>query len=144
MIDDFNWSPFRGFVRPVLVLAGCVFAVALLLLPFAWGRIGSGGPLGLAVAGAICLIAGCAAEGLSFVLRRRVAPLNAMLLSMAVRIVPPLGICLVLAARRVDGRDHLAFIAYLLVFYLATLAVETWLAVKRVSHSSSHFNHNAR
>ncbi len=58
---------------------------------------------------------------------------------MAIRMVPPLAICVVLAAQGADGREHLAFIGYLLAFYLVTLAVETWLAVKRVRNHASQF-----
>jgi hypothetical protein len=142
MIDEPNSSPFRGFVRPALLLAGCVLAVALLLLPVAWGRSGSGGPIGLATAAAVCLAAGGTAEALAYSLRRSVTPLGVMLLGMGIRMSPPLGICLVLAARRVNGREHLAFIAYLLTFYLVTLALETWNAVKRIPRNPSRLNHN--
>jgi len=143
MIDDLPSSPIRGFVRPALVFVGCVCAVALLLLPLAWGRPGSGGPIGLAAAAAICLAAGWLAEGVSSMLHRSVAPLGVMLLSMGIRISVPLGICLVLAAQGASGRQYLAFIGYLLTFYLVTLALETWLTVKRVPRNSSHSNHNA-
>ena len=42
-----------------------------------------------------------------------------------------LAVCIGLAAFGQSGRQHLAFIGYLLTFYLVTLALETWLAVKR-------------
>ena len=143
MTDDPNSSPFRGLVRPALLLAGCIVTVALVLLPFAMGRSGSNGPLGLAAAAAICLAAGWVAEAMAYALSRSVAPLGVMLLGMAVRMIPPLGICLFLAAQGASGRQYLAFICYLLTFYLVTLALETWLTVKRVSGDSSHLNHNA-
>ena len=143
MIDDLNSSPFRSLLRPVLVLTGCVFVVALVLLPFAWGRTGSNGPLGLAAAAAICLASGWTAEGLAFALQRSVQPLGIMLLGMTVRMIPPLAICLVLAAKGADGRQYVAFVGYLLTFYLVTLALETWLTVKRISRNSSHLNHHA-
>jgi hypothetical protein len=60
-----------------------------------------------------------------------------MLVGMAVRIVPPLVICLVLAVQGASGRQHLAFIAYLLTFYCVTLAFETWLAVHRAGKNSA-------
>jgi hypothetical protein len=131
-------------VRPAIALAACVFAVALVLFPFAWDRPGSGGPIGLAIAGAICLVAGWAAEGLAYLLHARVAPLSTMLLGMAIRMVPPLGICVALAAQGAGGREHLAFIGYLLAFYLVTLTLETWLTVKRVAHGSAKLNPAAR
>lgn len=143
MIDELPASPVRGFLYPALLLAGMILVVALVLLPFALQRTGSGGPVGLFAVAAICLLAGWHAEGLVFVFRRQIAPLNGMLLSMAIRMTPPLGICLVLAAQGQTGRQHLAFIWYLLSFYFATLALETWLAVRRISHTSSQLNHGA-
>lgn len=143
MIDDLNSSPFRGLLRSAAILAVCIFAVALLLLPFALGKTGANGPLGLAAAAAICLATGWLAEALSYALRRTITPLGVMLLGMGVRMLPPLGICLALAAQRADGRQYLGFIAYLLTFYLVTLAYETWLTVKRVPRNSSHLHHNA-
>jgi hypothetical protein len=140
MIDDLNSSPLRGFLRPVLLLAGCVFAVALLLLPFAWGRTGSAGPVGLAIAGAVCLCAASVAEGLACLLQHRIAPLGVMLVGMAVRMVPPLGICLYMAAQGARGRENMTFIVYLLAFYLVMLALETWLTVKRVARGSAKLN----
>lgn len=144
MIDDLRASPIRGFLRPALLLAGCVFVAALALLPVTLGKAGSGGPLGLAIAAAVCLAAGWVAEGFAWFLHCRVSPLGVMLLGMAIRMLPPLGICTVLAAQGASGRQHLAFICYLLTFYLVTLASETWLTVKRVARDSSSLNHGAR
>jgi len=118
--------------------------VALLIAPFAVGKSGSAGLAGLAIAAAICLVAGWIAESLALMLHDRVMPLAAMLLGMAVRMLPPLGVCLVLAARGSSGRDHLAFIVYLLAFYLVTLALETWLTVGRVAATASQTNSIAR
>ena len=137
MIDDLNSSPFRSLVRPVLLLTGCVLAIALILLPIAWNRVGSGGPVGLAIAAGVCLTAGVVAEILAYSLRRHVAPLGVMLLGMTIRMVPPLGICMYLAAQGARGREHLAFIFYLLAFYLVTLALETWFNVKRAGRTSN-------
>lgn len=131
-------------MRSALMLSGCVLLVALLIAPFAAGKSGSGGPGGLALAAAICLLAGWAAESLSCVLHGRVTPLAVMLLGMAIRMAPPLGICLVLAAQGARGREHLAFIVYLLAFYLVTLAMETWLTVSRVAQATPQSNRTAR
>jgi hypothetical protein len=57
--------------------------------------------------------------------------------------VPPLGICLVLAAQGARGRDHLAFLCYLMSFYFVMLALETWLTVKRVARASSDLSYRA-
>lgn len=126
-----------SFWRGSLMLAGCVLLCAVVLAPFAIGKAGSSGPLGLAIAGAICLAAGVAAEAIAALLGRSVSPIATMLLGIAIRMLPPLGICVFLAAQGARGREHLAFIVYLLVFYLATLALETWLTVERISRSQS-------
>ena len=60
--------------------------------------------------------------------------------SVAIRMVPPLALCVVLAARGVSGRDHLAFIFYLLGFYLVALALETWTSVARVAAATEQTN----
>jgi hypothetical protein len=133
-----------SFLRSVLLLGGCVTLVALLIAPFAAGKSGSAGIAGLAVAAAICLFAGWIAELLAFMLHGFAMPLALMLLGMAVRMLPPLGICVALAAQRVSGREHLAFIVYLLAFYLVTLALETWLTVGRVASAAARTNSIAR
>ena len=131
----------RGLLRSALVLTGWVVVVALLLLPYAIRHTGSAGPLGLAAAGAICLFAGLAAEAFSLVVSRGGTPLAGLLGGIAFRMLPPLAVCLVLAVQGADGRRHLAFVCYLLAFYMVTLALETWLAVKRASGSSADLNH---
>jgi len=143
MIDDSHSSPTYGFLRPALSLAGGIVAVALLLLPIAWDRVGTSGPIGLAAAAGICLAGVWIVEGIAIVLHKSVSPLGLMLLSMGVRMALPLGICLVLATQGARGRQHTAFICYLLTFYLAMLALETWLSVRRVPVNSSRANHNA-
>ena len=135
-----------SFLRSAVMLSGSVLLVALMIAPFAAVRSGSGGLGGLTLAAAICLLAGWAAESLACVLQNRVAPLAMMLLGMTLRMVPPLGVCVALAAQGISGREHLAFIFYLLAFYLVTLALETWLTVSRVAatHSHSHSTSIAR
>jgi hypothetical protein len=111
--------------------------VGLLLLPVAVRQEGSGSAFGLLAAGGICLVAAYLAEAFSCLLTRTGPPLAAMLVSMAVRFTPPLLVCFYLAATGASGRQHLPFVCYLLAFYLVTLAVETWLAVSRVSQRSA-------
>ncbi len=133
-----------SFLRSVLVLTGSLLLVGLLLAPFAAVRTGSGGLGGLALAAAICLAAGWMAETLAVVLHDRVMPLAVMLLGMTIRMLPPLGVCVALAAQGISGRAHMAFIFYLLAFYLVTLALETWLTVGRIANSSSSIPRIAR
>jgi hypothetical protein len=125
-----------SILRSSLLLAGCVGFVALLLAPFAMQGTGSAGFGGLAVAAAICLLAGLVAEFAAFLLGSNTSPLVTMLLGMGIRMTPPMGIVLAIAMQGASGRQYMAFICYLLAFYLATLALETWLTVSRVTHSS--------
>jgi hypothetical protein len=115
------------------MLSACILAAALMLSPFALGRAGSGGLVGLVLAAAICLFSGLVAEALSAIVSRT-SPFGAALMGMMVRMFAPLGVCVALLATGQSGRDHLPFIAYLLTCYMFTLGLETWLAVKRSSH----------
>ncbi len=130
-------STCTALLRSALVLVCALMTAALLLMPFAIVRAGSGGPNGLLLALAVCLVTGLATEVLGSALHDRVAPLVLMLVGMTIRIVPPLGVCVFLAAQGHDGRGHLAFIVYLLAFYLVTLALETWLTVSRVANAGT-------
>jgi hypothetical protein len=121
-----------------------MLVVLLLILPFSVGRPGTAGPAGLAAAAAICLLAGWASEAVAcYVLATR-TPLVRMLVGMAIRMLPPLAVCLALAAQGASGRQHLPFVCYLLTFYLVTLALETWLAVGRAARWPSESIQNAR
>jgi hypothetical protein len=124
-----------SFWRSSLLLTGCVVVGGLALAPFAFSKTGSAGLGGVALAGAITLVCGLVTEGAAFLLGRQTSPLVTMLLGMGIRMAPPLGICLYLAAQGARGREHLAFIVYLLAFYLVTLALETWFSVRRLNVS---------
>ena len=131
-------------MRSALMLIACIFAVALALTPIAFRQGGSGGPLGLTIAAAICLFSGLGAECLSHVLTRLSSPLAGQLSGMSIRMFLPLCVCLVLALAGFSGRENLAFVCYLLAFYIATLVLETWLAVKRVAEPSATLRHSTR
>jgi hypothetical protein len=124
----------RCFVRSALILAGSILAIAapLCLLSIAMEQSGLSGPAGVAIAAAVCLVAGWASDGVAAIVHRTVSPLAAMLVGMSLRLMPPLVVCMLLALRG-DGREYLPFVVYLLTFYLVTLALDTWWAVKRVS-----------
>jgi hypothetical protein len=134
----------HGFVRSALMLSACVLAIALALMPLAIQQHGSSGAFGLVIAGAICLISGLAAEWLSCFLTRNSSPLAGQLSGMMLRMLLPLVVCLVLAVQGYSGRENLAFVCYLLTFYTATLALETWLAVKRAGALSRLPNQGSR
>ena len=133
-----------GVVRSALILIACLFAVALVLMPVAIHQSGTGGPLGLASAAAICLVSGLAAECLAFVLSRNWSALAGQLSGMSIRMLLPLFVCLLLALQGFSGRENLAFVCYLLAFYVATLTLETWLAVKRVAGATETLRPSAR
>jgi hypothetical protein len=126
----------HGLARTAILLAACIFVVALLLTPIAMRQPGSGAPIGLAIAAAICLVSGLLSESIAALLCRS-NPLAATLAGMAVRMILPLGVCVGLLAAGQTGREHLAFVGYLLVFYVVTLVLETILAVKRASGRST-------
>jgi hypothetical protein len=132
-----------GVVRSALMLIACIFAVALVLMPVAVRQSGTGNPLGLASAAAICLASGLAAECLGFVLTRTWSPLAGQLSGMSIRMLLPLFACLILALQGFSGRENLAFVCYLLAFYIVTLALETWLAVKRVAGPTETLHRSA-
>ena len=124
------------FVRSAIMLSACTLGVALLLAPFAYGRVGSSGPLGLLAAAAICLVSALLADGCGIAVAR-ISPVGAVLVGMFVRMFLPLSVCVAILAAGESGSDHLAFIGYLLTFYMVTLCLETWLAVKRSSDQIS-------
>jgi hypothetical protein len=74
----------------------------------------------------------------------RNSPLAGTLIGMMIRMALPLGVCVALLASGQNGREHLLFIGYLLLFYMVTLVLETWLAVKRVGTSASDVTKNTR
>lgn len=130
----------RSFVRSVVVLTVCILATAALLLPVAIRESGTGNLAGLAFVTAMFLASSWISEAVSLRLHRSGSPLVAMGLAMAIRTVPPLLVCLYLAARGYSGRENFALIGYLFAFYFVTLVVETRLAVKRGSgHNSTRF-----
>jgi hypothetical protein len=128
----------QGFLRSTLILAGCVLVVGLLLVPIALRQSGTGSPLGLAAAGGLCLFSALLAELISCTLAKSGQHLIAAMLSMGLRILPPLVVCLLLAVSGGNGRQHLAFVGYLMAFYLVTLSMETWFAVKRAGGKFSN------
>lgn len=126
-----------GFRGAALLLVTGISVAALLLLPYAASQTGSNGPGGLLLAAAICLACGLAAEGVAYFAGHTTTPLLPMLLGMAIRMTPPLVLCLFLAAQGADGRRHLGFIVYLLACYGVTLAAETWLSVNRLNRRNA-------
>ena len=112
-------------------------SVGLLVIgPMAWLLQGAAGVVQAAAAAAICCLAGLSALVLTGRLFRSQQALLGMLLSMALRSIPPLGICMLLAISG-QGQQYLGFVGYLLVFYMAGLAAETYASVRIIQESSS-------
>jgi hypothetical protein len=134
----------RSFAYSALILAGSIVPIAapLCLLSVLTGQSGSGGPLGVWIAAAICVFAGLAADGAAALVQRAGSTLAAMLAGMTLRLLPPLVVCLVLALRG-GGREHLPFVVYLLLFYLVVLSLDTWWAVQRVPGTPGHSNNRS-
>jgi hypothetical protein len=126
------------------MLLACVLAVALVLLPYSINQVGSAGPFGLAAVAGICLVSGLAAEAISYTLARSATPLFGQLSGMMVRMLLPLFVCLILVLQGFSGRENLAFVCYLLAFYMSSLGAETRLAVKRVAVNSETAGKSAR
>jgi hypothetical protein len=122
-----------SFKQPAFWLTGCVLVAGLLLLPFAIGRTGSASPIGIAIAGAVCLAATLVSDAVGRWFSRPESALSGLAIGFNIRILPPLAICMILGLSGESGPQHMAFIGYLLVFYLVTLAVETVLNIRRLS-----------
>jgi hypothetical protein len=121
-----------SLARSSLLLAAGIVSTTLLLMPVAFGRDGTNGPTGVLAAASIVLVSGWFVELLGFLFRGSNSIAGA-LLGMAIRMLPPLAVCAMLAAKGAHGREYLPFIGYLLTLYLVALAVETWLAVRRTA-----------
>ncbi len=125
----------HSFLRTAIMLSACILVVALVIAPFSLMQTGSNGPVGLAVAAAICLLSGLAAETVAASMGAA-SPLGSMLMGMFIRFFVPLGVCVAILASGQNPRSHLPFIGYLLTFYMVTLGIETWLAMKRLTAPS--------
>jgi hypothetical protein len=99
------------------------------MAPVVFWQQGWQGSLESALAALACLVPAVAALAVSIRFLGTTQALSAVLLGMMLRAFPPLLICLLLALRG-RGADYLYFVCYLILFYLFTLAVETYLLVQ--------------
>jgi hypothetical protein len=125
-----RWREGRFFSCSLLL----VFAVAVcgsVILPFALWLEGPQGGVEASVAAFICTFCGLLVIGVTSlkVLRKKV--LVSMLVAMAIRFMPPMVVCLVLTVSG-DKAEFFSFICYLLLFYMISLAVETYLSMQRI------------
>ena len=119
----------NGFLSCALMLS---VAIALFYLGFIPLVVWWHGASGLQPAGAaalLSLLVGLAVLAINHHPSLRQRPLVAMLAAMSVRMLPLLSVSLVVAVRE-DKSEYFGFIAYLVVFYLVTLAIETFISVQ--------------
>lgn len=126
-----RWCGGNFFTCAKLFLA-IVLGFSALLLPCVLYLQGLDRFLEAGAAAILCTSAGMVALAVTSWQTRQQQPLTGMLLAMVLRILPPLTICLLLAIQG-EGRQFISFISYLLLFYLVTLAIETYLSVKLVN-----------
>lgn len=117
------------FCRSAMTLALAIVAVSVLVGPLAYMAEGQFGVLSALAAAGICLICGFAAIAVREWFNSQNNPLAGVLGSMAVRFFPPLVLCLLVAIKRADS-NCFVFSCSLLVYYLVSLAVDSWLAVQ--------------
>ncbi len=108
---------------------GLIGACFVMLAPVAYWSGGGFGLAELAAAALLSLLSGAAALGAMYQMQRIQQPLLGMLLAMMIRMTPPLILCLGLA---LSGRrdEFFGFACYLLIFFLVSLAIETYLSVQ--------------
>jgi hypothetical protein len=125
-----------GFFSCSLLLVFAVAVCVAVVLPLAIWLEGSQGGLALVAAALICLVSGLAALVVATLRVAGSQAIYSLLLAMAFRLFPPLAVCLVLALRD-SGAEYIGFVCYLLVFYMVTLSVETYLSVRWIRSQAS-------
>lgn len=130
-----RWREGR-FLAGAGLLVAVVTGLCALLLPGIYWWQGISKFLEAGAAAMLCLLSGITAIAATSCLARQQQPLAGLLLAMALRMLPPLVVCLLLSFQG-DGDKYLGFIAYLLLFYGITLAIETYLSIQRVRPKQS-------
>jgi len=118
-----------SFLSCASQLISWVLLAVVLIVPFVVWWCGIAGIRYFALASLINLILGVASLAAMFHCVSHGRPLEGMLLSMGIRMVPPLALCLWLATIPAGERD-LVFIFSLIFSYLVVLAAETVQSVK--------------
>lgn len=122
-----------SFITVIFVLT---LAAVLSVPAAALGHFGSAGPLGIWSAAGVCLAGVLAGNVATAWCRGADSALLTLCIGIFIRMLPPLTACLFLASRG-GGREHIAFVAYLLTFYLTTLTLDTFWAVHRVANNQT-------
>ena len=124
-----------GFVAQSGVVAAVVAAVWLLVAPVGYMLAGTAGLMEAAVAAGISLVAAQFALTIGQLFRGSAAAMCGMVTGMFARM--SVGLLVVVAAQQgVPALADATIVLYLLVFYLATLAIETALLVAKIQPDS--------
>jgi hypothetical protein len=124
-----------GFVAQSGIVIGGVTVFFLLLAPLGYALTGTAGLMAAGVAASVSLLAAQIALIVGQVFRGPAAPMYGMVAGMFARLTVALLVGVALQ-RGVPVLADAAMIVYLLVFYLATLAIETALLVARIRPDS--------
>lgn len=133
-------SPSYGkLLRGILLLLGVLLAVSLLVMPVMVLAAVPNGIVSALAALALCFVCGSASIAVMEIFCQQSNGPIGILLAMAVRMFPPLAVCLALAvgvpSLETGSFDSLPFVGSLLVYYLAMLAVDIWLATQSIHQS---------
>jgi len=120
-----------AYLRSATWLACAIGMLLVLLMPFAVWNSGAAGAWEVTIAAVVCLLPGLIALWFTSQSTGSNQVLFGILFSMGLRLLPPLVICLALSLRS-TGAESFSFICYLLLFYMITLALETYLSVRLI------------
>lgn len=126
----------NSLVACAMILILSLVGFTLLCLPLAiW--IGGNGVEALLSATGVCITPGLAALTISHYFAQRGQQMAGVLLAMGCRLLPPLVMCMWLALQK-NGPQGQVFAGFLIMAYLVSLAVETFLSVRSItpSHNS--------
>jgi hypothetical protein len=125
-----SWTRHAGGVALWLTV------VCLILAPLVWALQGNIGVVALVAAAFFCGASAIGAQLIAVLLVGSANPVHAVMIAMLLRMVPPLALCAVVGLRRGPLTDA-GIVFYMIGFYLVTLAVDTWLSVRRISPAMS-------
>jgi len=125
MVSSSSWVE---AIRQTAVLVGLTLLLWVMLVGPAWLLSNLNGVIGLSVAAFVCCVPGCVAFGLKALFKP--SPNGFFLLSTGLRFGFVIAVTLLVKQERPElGLRQ--FHVWLIFFYLAALAVETWLVLRR-------------
>jgi hypothetical protein len=126
-----------SFLSCAVLLFAVVVVSLTLAVPFAYLWGGGEGIASLALAASINLTLGFASLAVMLFFVHQNRALEGTLVSMAMRMTPPLVLAVWLATTA-PAQDNILLISSLIYTYLVVLAVETWLSVRAAKINNSH------